>query len=470
MKRVAMVLGGLLLSACAESLPPPAPPVSPPPAPVVPAAATPEADPAPTTEGNVTVAWIHGMQVIVERIPGAEFAVARLAIRGGVRNWTADRAGVESVALAAAVDGGTQKLGKEQLSRKLASLGATLGAEAGSEFSTITGVVPVAGFDETLGLTFDVLLAPAMPSAEVALARERALSDRRHELESGDGRLAVLTDKVVFAGHPYAARPEGTVETIGALSPDGIASHLAGLRETSRMLLVVVGDVDAAHVLDRARAAVEGVPRGSYVDTPVPPLRFDAPRAVGDLHPFATNYVGSYYAGPSWKEADYVATRVTVEVLSHRVWEEVRSKRNLSYAPWAVFRARYAQPYGGFYVSAVDPTTTLHVMMDEGRRMQTELVPADELAGVKATMRTRYAQSRETSSDEAATLVNGQLYAGDWRYLRRYGDAIAAVTPEQIRDAARRYMRGWQTVIVGEPGKLDASVVGAPSVVVERAP
>ena len=179
----------------------------------------------------------------------------------------------------------------------------------------------------------------------------------------------------------------------------------------------MVGDVEPSRVLERARAAVASVPRGSFVETPVPPLHFDAPLVVGDAHPLATNYVGSFFAAPGWKDPAFVALRVAIDALSHRVWEEVRSKRNLSYAPWAVFRWAYEQPYAGFCVSAVDPTATMKVMMDEARRMQADLVPADELAGVKAQMRTRYAQSR-----------------------------------------------GWQTAIVGDPSKLDPAVVGATSI------
>jgi zinc protease len=417
------------------------------------------------TDGNVTVASVHGMRVIVERVAGAEFAVSRLAIRGGVRNWTPERAGVELVALNEAVGGGTRSLSKEQLARKLSSLGASLDVDARADFSDIIGLSPKASFDDTFTLLADTFLTPALPESEFTLARERALSARRHEMEDGDGRLTALERRTIFAGHPYASREDGSVETLGALTPDAVAAHLAKLRETSRLVLVVVGDVEPSHVFDRARAAFASVPRGDYAEAPLPPLRFDASRAVGDAHHLATNYIGSFFVAPAWKDPDYVAARVAVDVLSHRVWEEVRAKRNLSYAPWAVYRRSYGAPYAGFYVSAVDPTTTMKVMMDEARKLESELTPADELGGIKATQRTRYAQSRETVESESGWLLEGELYAGDWRFVRRYGDAVAAVTPEQIRDVAKKYMTtAWQTVIVGDPDKLSPAVVGASAI------
>lgn len=421
----------------------------------------PEVDPPPAIEGDVTVAAIRGMQVIVERVPGAEFCAIELVIRGGVRNWSADRAGIEQVALAAAAGGGTRALSKEALARKLASLGTTLTTRTRADFSAIIGVAPTASFDDSFGIVADVLLAPALPETEIALARERALSDRRHEMEDGDGRLGVLERRAVFANHPYSARAEGTIETLAALSLDGIPAHLAKLRETSRILVVVVGDVDAAHAIALVRAAFADTPRGLYVDSAIPPLQFQASHLIGDAHPMATNYIGSFFAAPAWKDADYVPLRVAIDVLSHRVWEEVRSKRNLSYAPWAVFRWWYAVPYAGFYVSTVDPNATMTVMMDEARRMQTDLVPADELAGQKAVLRTRCEQSRESSVDEASQIVDGQVYAGDWRFSRRYCDSIAGISADQIRTAARKHMTAWRTIIVGDPSKLDPKIVHA---------
>ncbi|HXX65706.1 MAG TPA: insulinase family protein [Polyangiaceae bacterium] len=457
----------LIASGCAPGVlaPRSAPSQAPTGAPVADVAAPParEVDPPAETEGDVTVASVRGMPIIVERVAGAEFCAIELVIRGGVRNWSADRAGIEDVALAAAAGGGTRSLSKEKLARKLASLGATLATRTRADFSAVIGVAPTASFDDSFGIVADIVLAPAMPETEIALARSRALSDRRHELEDGDGLLGMLERRAVFANHPYAARPEGTIETLSALTPDAISAHLAKLRETSRMLLVVVGDLDAAHVIGRARAAFAQTPRGLYVDTPIPPLEFGASQVMGDAHPLATNYIGSFFAAPAWRDADHVAVRLAIDVLSHRVWEEVRSKRNLSYAPWAVFRWWYASPYAGFYVSTLDPNTTMTVMMAEARRIQTDLVAQDELAGQKAVLRTRCEQSRESSVDEASLLADGQLYAGDWRFARRYCDAIGRVSAEQIRAAARKYMTAWRTVIVGDPSKLDPKTVHATS-------
>jgi hypothetical protein len=59
----------------------------------------------------------------------------------------------------------------------------------------------------------------------------------------------------------------------------------------------------------------------------------------------------------------------------------------------------------------------MKVMMDEARRIRTDLVPTDELVGEKAVLRTRCGQAREASADEATLLADGQLYAAVARWL-----------------------------------------------------
>ena len=53
-----------------------------------------------------------------------------------------------------------------------------------------------------------------------------------------------------------------------------------------------------------------------------------------------------------------------MEILSDRLFEEVRTKRNLTYAVQAGLSQRAAN-YGILYVTAVDPANTLPVMLAE---------------------------------------------------------------------------------------------------------
>ena len=401
------------------------------------------------------------MQILVKRAPGTEFTAVQLYIRGGVRDWTATTAGLEHVALEVATGGGTKSLAKEAYTRRLASLGASIYGYAGNEFSTIAGKAPLGSWDELFPIVVETFLAPALPESEFELVKQRELSARRHEMEDGDGRLNLQVQRAVFAGHPYANRPVGTLESIGALKTTDVGPALAVLRDSNRLLLVIVGDVDAARVIDQAKAAFASVPRGPYVETPIPPLHFTAPRVSGDAFKLPTNYIESIFAGPQWGDPDFPAMRLGMNLLGDRMFDEVRTKRNLSYAPNAYLDSWRAAPYAVLYVTTVDPNTTMQVMFDQTRRLQTELIPAKELDGTKAVFLTNYVGQHETVDGQAAELAYSHLLGGDWHKAKAFADRVRATSPEDVRRVAATWLTIPQTTVVGDPSKLDPRIVDA---------
>ncbi len=449
----------IVAAACGGTAAPPKPAaaLTTPPALAAPASDT---DPAPVVEGDVTVARVRGMTVLVKRVPHAEFTVGQLYVRGGARNWGKDDAGIETVAFDVATGGGTRRLPKASYARRLGALGATIGAHTTGDFTVLSSKAPTAAWDETFPLLVDALLEPALPASEFELSRERELSARRHELEDGDGRLVLLNTKTIYAGHPYENRAAGTIETLSAMKHEQLAPYLAKLRETSRLVLIVVGDVDASHVTDLARRAFAAVPRGAYEERPMPALHFDAPKLYADAFKLPTNYVESSFAGPTWRDPDAVAARVAVARLGQRVFDEVRTKRNLSYAPYAGLSFGAAAPVGVLYVTAVDPSAAMKVMTDEVRKLQTELLSASELAGAKSVFLTREVESRESTEGMASGLGRALLLGDDWHLALTLPDHVRATTAEAVRAAAQKHLTNLQTVIVGEPSKLDPKIVG----------
>src|SRR5262249_58414863 len=106
------------------------PPVAPEPKPIASYTVAPAvpADPPPKTDGDVTEAWVHGMQILVKRIPSSETTETQLYIRGGVHNWTKADAGIELLSLRVATSGGTKQLSKDEWVQRLSELGSTVAA------------------------------------------------------------------------------------------------------------------------------------------------------------------------------------------------------------------------------------------------------------------------------------------------------------------------------------------------------
>ena len=78
--------------------------------------------------------------------------------------------------------------------------------------------------------------------------------------------------RIVFSGHPYSNEPQGTVESITRIKTADLAAYHRRMMQTSRLLLVVVGDVDPAELQKRIAASFGSLPRGDYKPAPLPSL------------------------------------------------------------------------------------------------------------------------------------------------------------------------------------------------------
>ena len=465
MRHLTLVLlaAACVLTAC-ETTPPPVTPVdvvAPPTATVAIATPPPAADPATVTDGDVTVAHVNGLEILIKRIPGAELASGHLYIKGGVRNWTAADAGIEDLALSTAASGGTEKLDKDAFARRLAALGSAIGASSGNDYSSIRMTSITKEWDTTFALLMDTFLHPALPASELEQHRQRSLSALHHEQENPDGRLRLAMLDRIFAGHPYENRSNGTLESVPKIQIASLGAHLARLRQTSRLLFVAAGDLDPAHVIEQLRATLGALPRGDYKEAPLPRVTFDKPSLAVLEQKLPTNYCQSDFIAPGYGDADYAAAVMGMSVLGDRLFDEIRTKRNLSYAPSARLSAGYSIGLGVLYVTAVDADAARKVTLDEVKRLQNEALSAKDLTSAKSLFLTGYLMANETMSGQAGMLAQARLMGNDWHLARTLPTLIKAVTAEGIQAFAKKYAGRLQTVVIGDPAKIDKTLFGS---------
>ncbi len=406
----------------------------------------------------MTAARVGGVQVLVRRWPGAELVATTLAIRGGVQNVDARTQGVELLGLRTAATGGTQSLPKEAFSRQLSQLGSTLEASAGPDYASLLAKCLRADFDATLTLLLDVFLHPALPDGEVALQRERLLQELKREEESPDDALQALSQRLLFAGTPYANRPQGTEASVAALTAEDVRRHLAGLRTQARLLVVVVGDVDPDAVFAQLAKGLAALPAGGVVPAVPGPVRFSESRLLVQARPLPTTYLQANFAGPSWRSADFASARLAASILSSREFLEVRSRRNLSYAPDVRLLTNRVQSFGALYVSAVDAGAALGVMQGVVRELAETPLSEAELASYRAAFLVDFFLGEETTDGAAHRLVEAELLGGDFRLARTLPGASRATTPQDVQAFVRTYVRNYQLAVVG-PAPVDLSIL-----------
>ena len=302
----------------------------------------------------------------------------------------------------------------------------------------------------------DVALRPSFTKEDVALVQERLVVSLSDDTDNPDVYLQKLQDKIAYAGHPYLNSTSGTPETIAKLTPEDLRAYHTKLMETSRLLLVIVGDLNPNEVRGLVEASFGKLPRGNYKPEAMPQLAFD--KSSVDITPreLPTNYVQGLFTAPSLTSPDIYAMRVA-SLLRDRVFEEVRVKRNLSYAPDAFLRTQAAN-VGGLYVTAKDANESVRVMLSEIARLQMQPVSASDIHAVVAQYLTTYYLGQETNAAQAGELAQYELIGGGWRNSINFLEKLMAVTPADIQRVSQKYMRNIRFVVLGNPRSVDMGV------------
>jgi zinc protease len=316
-----------------------------------------------------------------------------------------------------------------------------------------------ATFDSTWAILADRVMAPRLDSIEVEQVRSLYTTGVRQRRDSPDALLEYLADSAAFAGHPYALSPAGTEQSIANITLADLRRYQREQMVKSRMLLVVVGNVDRARVEGLVRRTLGQMPAGQYRWTlpPAPPERRGTAAVVARNLP--TNYILGYYVGPPATSPDYAALRVATAVLSGRMFAEIRSRRNLTYAVEAPFLER-AVAGGGLYVTTVSPDVTLGLMQGELEGLRHDPIDPTAFDRLVQQFITDYFLDNETNSDQANFLARAELYRGDYRVGEQFVDELQRVTPADVRRVASRYMRNVTFAYVGDPSRVPGAELG----------
>jgi zinc protease len=404
----------------------------------------------------VTEFDVNGMKVLVKRRPNSATVAAGLFFRGGVKNLTAQNAGIESFTLNVATEGSTS-FPRDALRRELASTGSAISAGSSFDFSVVSLGSTRENFDRSWNAFVDVALRPAFDPKDVELTREKLVTQLRDDEDDPDGFLQVLRNRVINARTPYENDPRGTPSTIGKLTAADLRAYHKSLMQTSRMLLVIVGDLDAATLKQKITESFGKLPRGNYKETPAPALDFSKATLDVIQRTLPTNYVQGDFNAPSINNPDFYAMRVATTILRDRVFEEVRVKRNLSYAPSADMGSLSANT-GSIYVSAVDANQAVGVMLNEIKKLKTQPVDDREISAVSGQFLTTYFIGQETNAAQAAELARYELIGGGWRNSFQFLDRVREVKPADIQLVANKYIKNLRFVVIGNPAAIDRSI------------
>jgi zinc protease len=405
----------------------------------------------------VTKTVVAGIPVIHKRVTANDVVAVQVYLKGGSAALTPDNAGIENL-LGAVITKGTAKYDKDKFNAIATSTGTSIGSSATYDWTTFTLQSVRQNWDQAWDLFTQAVLHPTFPEAEVALARGQIEDGLKQRPDNPDTYLEQVADSIVYAGHAYAVDPAGTPAVIARLARNDVANwHKARLTKAN-LLIVVVGNVAPDDLTKKVAAAFGSLPAtGGEAKAPAVVASAKGEPALVKRE-LPTNYIEGVFAAPAPSHPDFAPLRVGMLILSDRLFEEVRTKRNLTYATFAQLNTRQANR-GRIYVTAVNPDTTLKVMLAEVKRLGEEPVPEERLKEQVGVFATGYFMGQQTNMGQASSLGLWELSGGGYRNAATYVNRLRAVKPADLQRAARTYLKDFRFVVIGDPSKVSTNLL-----------
>ena len=401
----------------------------------------------------------NGIEVVAAQTGDVPIATMTVLVPGGASTDSREKAGVAQFA-AQLADQGTADMSAQEIAARLESLGASLSANAGRDGTFFSLTAPVANFEAAGEVLSGIVRSAQYPQAELDRERKRAIDGLLVEMKDPGELAGKVASLVMYGDAPYGSQSGGTSESLAAITREDLIEHRQTWWHPSETKIIVSGGIAPAQATGLAQSLFGDWTVGA--PAPTPPAD-----PAGDAQPVRTVVIDMPEAGQAAVYAAvraiprdderYYALELANAVLgggsSGRLFEEIRTKRSLSYGAYSGFADRADDAVLAASAQTKNETAdeVAQIFLDEFARLGTE--PLDEalLDRRRLYLGGSYARRLESSSG-FNSIVAGLMQQGlEPAEAARYADRLGQVTPRQAGAAAQELV---------DPDKATIVIVG----------
>ena len=404
---------------------------------------------------TITEFEVDGLKVIMKRTPGNPVVAAGFYLDGGTRYEPMELAGIERFMFQTSLHG-TDSLSKDALNAALESMGTNIYAEPTYDYNGLTLTSLQRNFDKSWDLYTEVLVHPTFPPDELTLMKQQLVNSIKREKDDPDSYLQRVSNEFYYAGHPYAVSLSGTLESVELFTQERLTGYHEANVVKSRGLLVFVGDIPESKVRGKAAQLAAALPAGPGEYTVQSDKDFNAGSADLKIvsRDLPTNYIRGLCEAPRIGSSEYPAFFAAIRILDDKLFEEIRTKRNLSYAPASGISSR-ANNYAALYVTTVAPDTTVKVMFETIDNMISTPLTEKELLDMITQTITRELMSQESAEVQRSKLARFELVGGGTGYSEQFIEQLKQVKPADVQNVLKQYAHNWHFAVIGDSTQVD---------------
>ena len=424
-----------------------------------PGAAAQEAAPAAATEaGRIIRSELpNGMKLLIKRNPANPTVAVNAFFLGGLRAEPAGKGGL-SLFTARMLTRGTRSLTTEQIARRMEEVGGELGVSSGNNALYLSAACLKADLGRTLELAADVLRNPTFPQEEIARLRPMLMAAAARQRDAWQTELTLDFRAKFFAGTPYAGSTLGTPESLKGITRDDLVALHRATCMPNNMVLTIFGDVEPEAARAMAQKLFGDWPKGTF-HAPKPPLAPPLKQDVTITERSGHNAMGGVFIGFPGMTLFDLKDRYAMDVLDAmtsgislpRGWlHETLRGRGLVYEVhaynWPGIEPGFFGIYAGTEPQKVEEVKKL--VLDQLGRLTGAPIPEKELAAARQVCVTADVLEAQTNSEQAMRSGLDELYGLGYDAYARYADGVLAVTAEDVKRVAEKYLTHYLCVFM----------------------
>jgi zinc protease len=349
-------------------------------------------------------------------------------------------------------EGSTQH-SAEQLAQEAAKMGGAIEQSVSPDETSVGGTVLSEFAPQLVRLVAELVRHPAFPEQDF----QRVRADALRNLSIARSQPQTLSQErflaVTYPGHPYG-RMLPTEAQLQGYSVQQVKDFYAKNFGAKRSHLYVVGRFDERAVEAALREAL-----GDWEPGPAPVRNVPHPTVKRAVHVIdrpgsvqSALRVGLPVVDPS--NPDYIKLMVTNTLLGgsfgSRITRNIREAKGYTYSPYSQLSWRYRDTY---WAEVADVTTnvtgpSLKEIFGEVNRLQAQAPSKAELDAIKNYVVGTFALGNSARGGILSRLRFMDLHELPDSYLEDYVKNVMAVTPEDVQQMARKYLKDENMVVV----------------------
>ncbi len=398
------------------------------------------------TEGAKRFTLKNGLTVILKEDHSAPVAAVQVWVKTGSANETPKEAGITHQ-IEHMIFKGTPTKNTGEIARTIETSGGRINAYTSFDRTVYYVEIDSARFDTALDVLLDAVQHSLFDPEELKKEKEVVLEEYRRSLDIPQNQLSWAMMALSYQKHPYGRPIIGYEETILSFNREMILAYMDKWYTPQNMVVVAVGDFEAANALESIKKQVQNFPErtGAKPSRPVEPPQTELRKTIKNAR-VQQVYLDLCWHIPALTHEDIYALDMLEVILGQgktsRLYQGLKMDANLVYHVSAGAYA-LADPSLFSVDATLHPKKLDQALAAIGREIsevtQTPVTPS-ELSKAKTMAEAAFVFDMEDMAGQARTLGFFQTMTGDMDNADAYLSKIKQVTADDILRVSQTYL------------------------------